>query len=178
MLGALLWWCLLVSMYRPVPSPRDHYSASWGHESCRRHNIDMSFPHHFLPPPMLLCRTPWSKDGFQWLAWGYLLRDLSVFCTIMLYTFTHSWSIFNLFWLKFGTPCSILKSILTVLLNLIMAHTFLVSTLLLWCSLIQIQTGSWKLLCRDDCILQWNWSVALSAMESELCWVNMCVVCQ
>ena len=46
--------------------------------------------------------------------------------------------IFNLF----GTPCSILKSILTVLLNLIMAHTFLVSTLLLWCSLIQIQTGS------------------------------------
>ena len=79
MLGALLWWCLLVSMYRPVPSPRDHYSASWGHESCRRHNIDMSFPHHFLPPPMLLCRTPWSKDGFQWLAWGYLLRDLVCF---------------------------------------------------------------------------------------------------
>ena len=59
---------------------------------------------------------------------------------------THFYSllkyIFNLFWLKFGTPCSILKSILTVLLNLIMAHTFLVSTLLLWCSLIQIQTGS------------------------------------
>ena len=86
MLGRLLWWCGLVSMYRPVPSPRDHYSASRGHESCRRHNIDMSFPHHFLPPPLLLCRTPWSKDGFQWLAWGYLLRDLSVFCIIMLYT--------------------------------------------------------------------------------------------
>ena len=58
MLGWLLWCCLVVSMYRQrVPSPRDHHSTSWGHESCRRHNIDMSFPHHFLPPPMLLQDT-------------------------------------------------------------------------------------------------------------------------
>lgn len=44
-------WCLCIGQ------SRDHHSASRGHESCRRHNIDMSFPHHFLPPPMLLQDT-------------------------------------------------------------------------------------------------------------------------
>ena len=84
MLGALLWWCLLVSMYRPVPSPWDHYSASRGHESCRRHNIDMSFPHHFLPPPLLLCRTPWSNDWLEDISSVTCLFSVSSCCTLLL----------------------------------------------------------------------------------------------
>ena len=78
----------------PVPG---HYSASRGHESCRRHNIDMSFPHHFLPPPMLLQDTleQWwlPMIGLRITPW------LPVFW-IMVNT---NWEGFTMFRLKFAS---------------------------------------------------------------------------
>ena len=161
MLGWLLWCCLVVSMYRQrVPSPRDHHSTSWGHESCRRHNIDMSFPHHFLPPPMLLQDTlkQWwlPMIGLRITPWPDCILN-----------YTDHWSEINFCFAEFcyfWTPCTILKPILTVLLDLIIAHT----CLSLAPAALTDSNSGWilKTDVGDDCILQWNWSVLLSAMEN------------
>ena len=165
MLCSLLWWCLVVSMYRPVPGitippPGVMKAAAVTTLTCHFHII------------FCLLRCSCSQDTLEqtWLPMIGLRMAPWLACSILNH-YDH-WLLegFNLYILvEFGTPCSILKPILTVLLDLIMAHTCL-GSLLRW-SLIQIQAGSWKLWVWDDCVLQWNWSGLLSAMESEAEWI-------
>ena len=162
----LLWWCLLcLCIVQPVPSPGPLFRlpGSWKLPPSQHwHVISTSFS----APPLLL------QDTLEqtWLPMIGLRMAPWLVCSILEH-YEH-WLLegFNLYILVvFGTPCSILKPILTVLLDLIIAHTCLGPAP----AVLTDSNSGWilKTVVGDDCILQWNWSVLLSAMESEAEWI-------